>query len=108
MSYPVPERAKLTALPSSLEHDHGPTRHDHHEHAWFEERTPMCRLLVYVDDATSHLMQLLFVPTESNSANFAATRAYIERHGKAVAFYSDKASIFRAVPHQGPTRGSAP
>ena len=77
---------------------------DGSEHAWFEDRAPMCTLLVYVDDATSRLMQLLFVPTESTFAYFAATRAYIERHGKPVAFYSDKASIFR-VNAKGVTTG---
>src|SRR5947209_1035574 len=45
-------------------------------------------------------MQLHFVPTESSFAYFEATRAYLERHGKPVAFYSDKASVFR------PTRDS--
>ncbi|CAG2151044.1 hypothetical protein LMG31506_04352 [Cupriavidus yeoncheonensis] len=40
-------------------------------------------------------MQLLFVPTESTPAYFTATRAYVERHGKPLTFYSDKAGIFR-------------
>jgi hypothetical protein len=47
--------------------------------------------------AASRLMQLRFVPTESAFAYFEATRAYLEQHGKPVAFYSDKASIFRSV-----------
>ena len=68
---------------------------DGSDHAWFEERAPACTLLVYVDDATGRLMQLLFVPTESTQAYFTATRAYLERHGKPQAFYSDKASTFR-------------
>lgn len=68
---------------------------DGSDHRWFEDRAPACTLLVYVDDATGRLMQLLFVPTESTQAYFAATRAYIERHGKPQAFYSDKASTFR-------------
>ncbi|WP_439893641.1 ISNCY family transposase (plasmid) [Ralstonia sp. 25C] len=68
---------------------------DGSDHAWFEDRAPACTLLVYVDDATGRLMQLLFVPTESTQAYFAATRAYVERHGKPQAFYSDKASTFR-------------
>ncbi|SPK70607.1 transposase (plasmid) [Cupriavidus taiwanensis] len=68
---------------------------DGSDHAWFEDRAPACTLLVYVDDATSRLMQLLFVPTESTPAYFTATRAYVERHGKPMAFYSDKAGIFR-------------
>ena len=42
-------------------------------------------------------MQLHFAPTESTFAYFEATRAYLETHGKPVAFYSDKASIFRAT-----------
>jgi len=68
---------------------------DGSDHAWFEDRAPACTLLVYVDDATGRLMQLLFVPTESTPAYFAATRAYLERHGKPQTFYSDKFSVFR-------------
>jgi hypothetical protein len=31
---------------------------DDYEHAWFKDRAPPCTLLVFVDDATSRLMQL--------------------------------------------------
>jgi transposase len=65
------------------------------DHAWFEDRGFKCTLLVYVDDATGRLMELRFVPSESAFDYFASTRAYLEGHGKPVAFYSDKASIFR-------------
>lgn len=65
------------------------------EHRWFEDRGPACTLLVYVDDATSRLMQLLFVGSESTFTYFEATRGYLERYGKPLAFYSDKASVFR-------------
>lgn len=65
------------------------------EHAWFEDRGPKCTLLVFVDDATSRLQELRFVASESAFDYFESTRAYLERHGKPVAFYSDKASIFR-------------
>ena len=65
------------------------------DHEWFEERAPRCTLLVCVDDATSRLMELRFVSSESTFSYFAATRTYLERHGKPVAFYSDQASIFR-------------
>ena len=68
---------------------------DGSDHRWFEERAPACTLLVYVDDATSRLMVLHFTATESTFSYFEATRAYIERHGKPAAFYSDKASVFR-------------
>ena len=36
-------------------------------------------------------------PAGSSFAYFEATRSYLEQHGKPVAFYSDKASIFRSV-----------
>jgi hypothetical protein len=68
---------------------------DGSEHAWFEDRSGMCTLLAFVDDATSRLMQLRFVASESAFDYFRATRAYLEQHGKPVAFYSDKHGIFR-------------
>lgn len=68
---------------------------DGSEHAWFEDRGPRCTLLAYVDDATSRLMEVRFVASESAFSYFQATRAYVEAHGKPVAFYSDKHGVFR-------------
>jgi hypothetical protein len=68
---------------------------DGSEHAWFETRGETCTLLAFVDDATSRLMQLRFVASESAFDYFRATRDYLEAHGKPVAFYSDKHGIFR-------------
>jgi hypothetical protein len=65
------------------------------EHWWFEDRGPQCTLLAFVDDATSRIMHARFVATESTFGYFRATRAYLERYGKPVAFYSDKHAIFR-------------
>jgi hypothetical protein len=65
------------------------------EHWWFEDRGPQCTLLVFVDDATSRLMHLSFVASESAFSYFQATRAYLEDHGKPIALYSDKHSVFR-------------
>src|SRR3954465_4100523 len=59
------------------------------EHWWFEDRGPQCTLLAFVDDATSRIMHARFVATESTFDYFRATRAYLERYGKPVAFYSD-------------------
>ena len=70
---------------------------DGSQHWWFEDRAPKCTLLVFIDDATSKLMHLKFVPTESAFAYFEATTEYLEMHGKPVAFYSDKHSIFRVT-----------
>jgi transposase len=64
-------------------------------HPWFEDRGPDCTLLVFIDDATGKLMELLFVPVETTFAYFAATRRYLERHGRPLAFYSDKSGIFK-------------
>ncbi|EKQ2641830.1 helix-turn-helix domain-containing protein [Salmonella enterica] len=52
-------------------------------HDWFEGRAPKCCLLVFVD--FDYML---------------ATREYIEKHGKPLAFYSDKHGIFR-VNHAG-------
>ncbi len=65
------------------------------DHHWFEGRGPRCTALVYIDDATGRLMELYFARSESTFHYFEATRSYLKRHGKSVAFYSDKASLFR-------------
>jgi hypothetical protein len=50
---------------------------------------------VFVDKATSRLLQLRFVSSESTFAYFEALKAYLRLRGKPVAVYSDKHSIFR-------------
>src|SRR5271170_5865075 len=77
---------------------------DGSEHWWFEDRGPQCTLLVFVDDATSRLMHLQFVESESTFAYFRAARAYLEAWGKPIAFYSDKHGVFR-VNHPGALGG---
>ena len=64
-------------------------------HDWFEGRAPSCVLLVFIDDATGKLLQLLFVGSESFFSYCAAAQAYFECYGKPLAFYSDKHGIFR-------------
>src|SRR5262249_57595117 len=56
---------------------------------------PGSPVLVLVDDGRSRLLQLRFVASESAFDYFRTTRAYLEEHGKPVAFYSDKHGIFR-------------
>jgi transposase len=69
---------------------------------WFEGRAPMCTLLVFIDDATGKLVQLLFVESESFFSYCRAAEGYFTRCGKPGAFYSDKHGIFRV---NQPTRG---
>ena len=68
---------------------------DGSDHRWFEDRGDPCTLLVFIDDATSKLMQLRFVLSESTDSYFEALLGYLEAHGCPVAFYSDKHTVFR-------------
>jgi len=64
-------------------------------HDWFEGRGSPCTLLVFIDDATSRLVNLMFVPEESTLGYFAALNDYILRHGKPRALYTDKHAVFK-------------
>jgi transposase len=64
-------------------------------HDWFEGRAPACVLLVFIDDATGQLVQLLFVECESFFSYCQAAEGYFRQYGKPVAFYSDRHGIFR-------------
>ncbi len=68
---------------------------DGSDHRWFEDRGSPCTLLVFIDDATSTLMELRFVSSESTFSYFEALESYLDQHGRPVAFYSDKHSVFR-------------
>ncbi|QFS82971.1 Integrase core domain protein [Roseivivax sp. THAF40] len=73
-------------------------------HHWFEDRGPSCTLLVFIDDATSTLMHLEFVESESTFSYFGALEHYLHTHGRPVEFYSDKHTVFR-VAQQGAKSG---
>ena len=68
---------------------------DGSDHRWFEDRADPCTLLVFIDDATSTLMELRFVKSESTFSYFEALESYRRKHGRPVAFYSDKHPVFR-------------
>jgi transposase len=70
---------------------------DGSEHRWFENRDDPCTLLVFIDDATSKLLQLRFVRSESTFSYFEALELYLKEHGCPVAFYSDKHAVFRVA-----------
>ena len=64
-------------------------------HDWFEGRAAKCNLLVFIDDATGRLGQLLFVERENYFGYCQAVEGYLRQYGKPVAFYSDKHGVFR-------------
>jgi hypothetical protein len=68
---------------------------DGSDHRWFEQRGEPCTLLVFIDDATSRLMQLRFVLSESTDSYLEALNGYLTTHGCPTAFYSDKHTVFR-------------
>lgn len=68
---------------------------DGSEHAWFEHRGPRCVLLLYIDDATSRLLDGAFVEIEDTVTLLSTTKTYLQRYGRPVAFYVDKDSIYK-------------
>lgn len=64
-------------------------------HDWFEARAPRCCLIVFIDDATGELGALRLVPVETTQAYMQTLAAYLVDHGRPVALYSDRHSIFR-------------
>jgi transposase len=92
---PRAERKRIQQPRHRREHVGELIQIDGSDHRWFEDRAAPCTLLVFIDDATSRLMELRFVPSESTFAYFETLKSYLQHHGKPVAFYSDKHSIFR-------------
>lgn len=66
-------------------------------HDWFEGRAPRCTLLVFIDDATSAIVGLRFVKSESSWSYLLLLRDYIATYGRPLALYSDRHTIFRAA-----------
>jgi hypothetical protein len=70
---------------------------DTSEHPWLEERGPKLYLISMIDDATSRL-HARFVLHDSTVENMRLLWSYLERHGRPVSFYTDKASLFQTAP----------
>lgn len=68
---------------------------DGSDHEWFEGRGPRCVLMVYIDDATSRILYGEFVDVEDTLTLLRTTRSYLRRHGRPIAFYVDKDSIYK-------------
>lgn len=64
-------------------------------HAWLEERGPDKMYLIgLIDDATSTLFAR-FVPADSTEHHMRVLWAYVERYGRPLGVYTDKASLFQ-------------
>ena len=70
---------------------------DTSEHDWLEGRGEKLYLIHMIDDATSELVAR-FVPSDSTEHNMRLLWSYLERNGRPVAFYTDKASLFQTAP----------
>ncbi len=70
---------------------------DTSEHAWLEERGPKLYLISMIDDASSRI-HARFVLHDSTEENMRLLWSYVERYGRPVSYYTDKASLFQTAP----------
>ena len=80
---------------------------DTSEHAWLEDRGPRLYLISMIDDATSRI-HARFVRHDSTEENMRLLWSYLERHGRPLSFYTDKASLFQTAPKVARDRRALP
>lgn len=73
---------------------------DTSEHDWLEGRGNKLYLIAMIDDATSELTAR-FALHDSTEENMLLLRDYLDKNGRPVAFYTDKASLFQTAPKVG-------
>jgi hypothetical protein len=69
---------------------------DTSEHDWLEGRGEALYLIAMIDDATSRLFAR-FVRHDSTEENMKLLWSYLEKFGRPVTFYTDKASLFQTA-----------
>ena len=69
---------------------------DTSDHDWLEGRGQRLKLIAMIDDATSRY-QAHFVNSDSTAENLAVLEQYLNQHGRPLAFYTDKASLFQTA-----------
>jgi len=74
-------------------------------HAWLEDRGPKCCLLASIDDATSNLQHLKFVPSETTRDYLIFFKEEMLQHGKPLAYYTDRLNVFRVNHYKESYRG---
>ena len=69
---------------------------DTSEHEWLEGRGEKLYLIAMIDDATSRLLAR-FVRHDSTEENMKLLWSYLEKFGRPLSFYTDKASLFQTA-----------
>jgi hypothetical protein len=69
---------------------------DTSEHDWLEGRGEKLYLIAMIDDATSRLFAR-FVRHDSTEENMKLLWSYLEKFGRPLSFYTDKASLFHTA-----------
>jgi transposase len=69
---------------------------DTSEHDWLEGRGEKLYLIAMIDDATSRLFAR-FARHDSTEENMKLLWSYLEKFGRPLAFYTDKASLFQTA-----------
>ncbi len=73
---------------------------DTSEHDWLEGRGEKLYLIAMIDDATGELTAR-FAYQDSTEENMRLLWRYLEKNGRPVAFYTDKASLFQTASKVG-------
>ena len=69
---------------------------DTSDHDWLEGRGEQMLLINMIDDATSRWFAR-FVGSDSTVENMNLVERYVKRHGRPLAYYTDKAAIFQTA-----------
>jgi hypothetical protein len=80
---------------------------DTSEHDWLEGRGEKIYLITMIDDATSRMFAR-FVGNDSTQENMNVLRQYLERNGRPLEFYTDKASLFQTAPKKNHLKPEEP
>ena len=68
-------------------------------HNWLEGRSERIYLIAMIDDASSQVFAQ-FVSNDTGEENMRVLWAYLERYGRPLDFYTDKAAMFEVTPKQ--------
>jgi biotin operon repressor len=69
---------------------------DTSDHDWLEGRGAQILLINRIDDATGRWFAR-FVGSDSTAENMSLLESYLKKHGRPLAFYTDKASLFQTA-----------